>query len=151
MEWYIYALLAPAFWALNNIFIKFLITNKFRTYVPMISTIIMMDLLFAMGTLAIVPFTINFPYTIYAIMVGLMPVIAFWFYSKALLVEEISRIITLFQLIPLFVTILSVIFLNEILGLEKYLGIAIIVAASILISYKKIEGKSSFIFNFGLI
>ena len=144
MEWYIYALLAPAFWALNNIFIKFLITTKFKTYTPMICSIILMDAIFAIATLTIIPPAIYFPYTIYALIVGLMPLLAFWFYSKALIVEEVSRIVTLFQLIPVFVALLSVIFLNELLSSQKYLGIIIIVFASIIISYKKTNGKTAF-------
>ena len=144
MEWYVYALLAPAFWALNNIFVKFLIVNKFKTYVPMISSIIIIDLPYAIIISIIAPITINFPYALLALIVGLFPIVAFWFYSKALLLEEVSRLITLFQLIPVFVAILSVIFLNEILDLQKYLGIMIIVLASILISFRKIKGKSSF-------
>ena len=144
MEWYIYALLAPAFWALNNIFVKFLITTKFKSYVPMISTIIFMDVPFTLAILLIAPINFIFPYTIYAIIVGLLPLLAFWFYSKALLVEEVSRLTTLFQLIPVFVALLSAIFLNEILNPQQYLGIIIIVAASMLISYKKTNGKTSF-------
>lgn len=144
MEWYIYAFLAPAFWALNNIFIKFLITNKFKTYIPMISSIIIMDVPFALVTLLIVPLNINFPYTIYALIVGILPIIAFYFYSKALLLEEVSRLITLFQLIPVFVALLSVILLKELLTIHKYLGIVIIVIASMLISFRTIKGKSSF-------
>jgi len=144
MEWYIYALLAPAFWALNNVFVKFLITTKFKSYVPMISTIIFMDVPFTLAILLIAPINFIFPYTIFAILTGLLPLLAFWFYSKALLVEEVSRLTTLFQLIPVFVALLSAIFLNEILGPQKYLGIIIIVVAAMLVSYKKTKGKSSF-------
>jgi drug/metabolite transporter (DMT)-like permease len=52
-------------------------------------------------------------------------------------VEEISRITPLFQFIPIFVVFLSTIFLNEILSLQKYFGIALIVVTSIVISYRK--------------
>jgi drug/metabolite transporter (DMT)-like permease len=144
MEWYIFALLAPAFWALNNIFIKFLITKKFKSYFPMIISIIIMDSLFALAILVVAPITFQFPYTFYALAVGLMPLLAFWFYSKALLVEEVTRIITLFQLIPVFVVLLSAFFLNEILIPQEYLGIAIIVIASTLISYKKTKQEKMF-------
>ena len=144
MEWYIYALLAPAFWALNNIFVKYLITTKFKSYVPMISTIIFMDVPFTLAILLIAPINFIFPYTIFAILTGLLPLLAFWFYSQALLVEEVSRLTTLFQLIPVFVALLSAIFLNEILGPQKYLGIIIIVVAAMLVSYKKTKGKTSF-------
>jgi len=75
--------------------------------------------------------------------VGLMPLLAFWFYSKALMVEEISRITPLFQFIPIFVVLLSVIFLNEILSVQRYFGVAIILIASVLISYRNSKsGKS---------
>ena len=144
MEWYIYALLAPAFWALNNVFVKFLITTKFKSYVPMISTIIFMDVPFALAILLIAPINFVFPYTIFAILTGLLPLFAFWFYSQALLVEEVSRLTTLFQLIPVFVALLSAIFLNEILGPQKYLGIIIVVVGAMLVSYKKTKGKTSF-------
>lgn len=141
MEWYIFALLAPAFWALNNIFIKFLITNKFKTYFPLIFTVISCDIIFAGAVLVFGTVTYSYPYSLLAMAAGLMPLIAFWFYSKALITEEISRIVTLFQLIPIFVVLLSVVFLNEILGIQRYIGISLIVIASILISYKKAGNK----------
>jgi len=143
MEWYVYALLAPAFWALNNVFIKFLITNKFKSYLPLIFTVISMDAVFAVTVLISGAVEYSFPYSLLALAAGLMPLMAFWFYSKALITEEVSRIVTLFQLIPVFVVFLSVIFLTEILGTHRYLGISLIVIASILISYKK-AGKKSF-------
>ena len=143
MEWYVYALMAPAFWALNNVFIKFLITKKFKSTLPLIFTVISMDAVFAFTVLISGAVEYVFPYSLLAFAAGLMPLMAFWFYSKALITEEVSRIVTLFQLIPVFVVFLSVIFLNEILGTQRYLGIGLIVIASILISYKK-AGKKSF-------
>jgi drug/metabolite transporter (DMT)-like permease len=143
MEWYIFALLAPAFWAMNNVLIKFLITNKFKSYFPMIFTVVFMDAVFALAVSTFTPIVVSFPYSIVALIVGLMPLLAFWFYSKALIMEEVTRIITLFQLIPVFVVFLSVIFLNEVLGIQKYFGIFLIVIASMLISYKK-SGEKPF-------
>ncbi len=156
MEWYVFALLAPAFWAMNNVFMKFLITNKFKSYFPMIFTVAIMDTIFALAVAAFTSISFFFPYYIIAFAVGLMPLLAFWFYSKALIMEEVTRIITLFQLIPVFVVFLSAIFLDEILGIQKYSGIILIVIASMLISYKKSGGKSfssalKFMIPFGLI
>jgi drug/metabolite transporter (DMT)-like permease len=156
MEWYVFALLAPAFWAMNNVFIKFLITNKFKSYFPMIFTVVFMDAIFALAVPAFTSISVYFPYSIVAFLVGLMPLLAFWFYSNALIMEEVTRIITLFQLIPVFVVFLSVIFLNEILGIQKYFGIILIVIASMLISYKKSGEKSfssalKFMIPFGII
>jgi uncharacterized membrane protein len=156
MEWYIFALLAPAFWALNNVFIKFLITNKYKSYFPMIFTVISMDAIFAIAIAALTSISTIFPYSILALLAGLMPLLAFWFYLNALIKEEVTRITTLFQLIPVFVALISPVLLNEILSAQKYAGIALIVTASILISYKKSGTKSfssalKFMIPFGII
>jgi drug/metabolite transporter (DMT)-like permease len=156
MEWYIFALLAPAFWALNNVIIKFLITNKFRSSLSLMFTVISCDAVFAVAVLIFGSITYSFPYSFLALAVGLMPLTAFWFYSKALITEEVTRIVTLFQLIPVFVVVLSVIFLNEILGIQRYLGIGLIVMASILVSYRKtgkkpFSGALKFMIPFGII
>ncbi len=58
------------------------------------------------------------------------------------MVEDVSRVVTLFQLIPVFVVFLSVVFLNEIVGIQNYLGITFVVLAATLISYKKSGGKA---------
>ena len=142
MEWYVFALLAPAFWAMNNVFLKFLITNKFRSSYSTIVTISSIDATFALTISLLTPIEALFPYSIVAFMAGLLPLTAFWFYSKAILAEEISRVATLFQLIPVFVVFLSVVFLNEVVGVQKYLGIGLVVLASTLISYRKSFGKA---------
>lgn len=142
MEWYIFALLAPAFWALNNLFIKFLITNRFRNYFPLIFTVIAMDVIFALMVPVFVPVTFSYPFSLCALLAGLLPLVAFWFYSKALFSEEVSRVVTLFQLIPVFVAILSAAFLGEALGVQRYFGIALIVVASVLVSHRTAGGRS---------
>jgi len=144
MEWYIYAIVAPAFWALNNVFVKFLLVKRFQSYFPTIISIIIMDALFAVAALSFTPIDIKLPCTLYALAVGSMPLLAFWFYSKALLVEEVSRVVTLFQLIPVFVALLSAVFLNEILFPREYSGIILIVIASTLISYKRTKKEEPF-------
>ena len=142
MEWYIFALLAPAFWALDNVFIKFLITNKFKSYYSTIAIISTADVVFALAISALTPIAVNFPFSVLALLAGLLPLTAFWFYSQAMLIEDVSRVVTLFQLIPVFVVFLSVVFLNEVLGVQRYLGIGLVLVAATLISYKKSGGKA---------
>lgn len=108
------------------------------------------DLIFAGAVYAVVPVSFEFPYILFALVIGVMPVLAFWFYSKALMVEEVSRLAPLFQFIPIFVILLSVPFLGEILSAQKYFGIALIVLTSILISYKKSENGNSLSYTFKL-
>lgn len=127
---------------MNNVFIKFLITNKFKSYFPTIAIISTMDTMFALSISLLTPINVYFPFSLLALLAGLLPFTGFWFYSKAILIEEVSRIVTLFQLIPVFVIFLSVVFLSEILVAQKYLGIGLIVIAATLISYRKSIKKS---------
>jgi drug/metabolite transporter (DMT)-like permease len=102
------------------------------------------DLLFAVIIYMFKPASFVFPTALFAMAVGLFPLLAFWFYSKALMVEEISRITPLFQFIPIFVVLLSVVFLNELLSVQRYFGVTVIVIASILISYRNSKSGKSF-------
>ena len=137
MDWFVFALLSPAFWGLSNVFNKFLVTKKFRGYFSIVSYLHFVDLIFAGIIYFVAPINFQFPYALFAMMVGLFPVAAFWFYTEALRVDEVSRVTLLFQFIPIFVVFLSALFLNEILSAQKYFGTALIVATSLLISYKK--------------
>jgi drug/metabolite transporter (DMT)-like permease len=82
-----------------------------------------------------------FPESLIAIFFGIFWVGGVSFYSKALIKEEVSRVMSLFFTLPLVVTILATIFLKEILIPVQYLGIVLLVASGILISYKKSKGK----------
>ena len=139
LDWLLFALLAPAFMALNIVINKFLVTKRFKGFSSMIIYLNFVDLIFAGVVLVFVPVSFSFPYVVFAMLIGIMPVVGFWFYSKALMVEEASRLTPLFQFIPPFVALMSVMFLGEILSAQQYAGIALIILTSILISYKKSE------------
>ena len=137
MDWLLFALLSPAFWALNSVVNTFLVTKKFQNYFSIVAYLNFLDLIFAGAVWVLTPISLEFPYVLVAVGIGLSMLLAFWFYNKALMVEEVSRITPLFQMIPIFVVFLSVVFLEEILTAQKYLGIALIVLTSLLISYRK--------------
>jgi uncharacterized membrane protein len=143
MDWLVFALLSPAFWGLSNVFNKFLVAKKFSGYFSIVSYLHFVDLIFACIIYFVAPVSFQFPYVVYAMAVGLFPLAAFWFYTKALRVEEVSRVTPLFQFIPILVVFLSAIFLDEILSAQKYLGIALIVVTSLLISYRRSESGNS--------
>jgi uncharacterized membrane protein len=137
LDWLVFALLSPAFWGLNNVVNKFLVTKKFQGYFSIVVYLNFLDMIFAGAVWVLTPVSLEFPYVLVAVGMGLIMLLAFWFYSKALMVEEVSRITPLFQMIPIFVVFLSVVFLDEILTAQKYLGIGLIVLTSLLISYRK--------------
>jgi drug/metabolite transporter (DMT)-like permease len=144
MDWFWFALLAPAFWGLNNVINKFLMTKKFQSFYSIAVYLNSIDLIFAATVFLTTSVSFMLPYALLAMIFGVLPFCAFWFYTKALMVEEVSRITPLFQFIPIFVVFMSVMFLDEILSAQKYLGIALIVVTSLLFSYRKSKGGGSF-------
>src|SRR3989344_9489064 len=58
-------------------------------------------------------------------------------YYKAVQYEEISRILMLFQFIPIFTLLLSFIILGERLSGNDLIGFALLIAAGVLVSYHK--------------
>ncbi|MCW4005442.1 MAG: EamA family transporter [Candidatus Bathyarchaeota archaeon] len=137
MDWVIFGLLAPAFWALNNVFLKFLLTKKFSSQAATVLFVLSLDTIFALAIFLLFPVQFVFPYSLFGFAAGALPFLALWFYAKALQAEEVSRLVPLFQLIPVFVAVFSAAFLDEILGPQKYLGIALIVGSAMLVSYRK--------------
>lgn len=65
-------------------------------------------------------------------------------YFKALEKEETSRVIPLFQFTPIFVLILSFIFLGELMQMKQYFGSLLIITGAFLVSLHKLDFK---IFN----
>ena len=62
-------------------------------------------------------------------------------YYMAINYDEISKIAIMFQLVPVFVLALSVIFLNEMLTSKRLAGFFILLVAGIIVSYKKTNAK----------
>ena len=74
------------------------------------------------------------------LLAGIIQIIAVFAFYKALAKEEVSRVIPLFQLTPVFVLILSVIFLKENLTLNQYIGFILVLLGGFFIGLKRIEG-----------
>jgi bacterial/archaeal transporter family protein len=137
MDWYILAIIAPAFFALNGVIAKILMTKKFRGYSSFLAMLNIMDLIIVSSIPFFTPVSFEMPYILLPLVYGIIGASSFWFYSKAMMLEEISKISSIMQMIPIFVVVISAVFLGEILNMQQYAGIAVIIAAAILLSYKK--------------
>jgi drug/metabolite transporter (DMT)-like permease len=140
MNWLIFALMAPIFWGITNVIDKFLMTKFLNKayFLPMWIGI------FGLPTSAFVflffkPIFI-YPYSIIAIFLGFVYSLSYLVYAKILINEEVSRAISLTFLYPILVTIMAGIFLKEVFGFQRYVGIFLLVISGLLVSYKK-EGK----------
>jgi uncharacterized membrane protein len=71
-----------------------------------------------------------------ALSAGILHLVAYAFYFKALKIEEVSRVVPLFYLSPVFLLFLAAIFLGEIFTPLKYLGVILLVIGAMLISLK---------------
>lgn len=72
---------------------------------------------------------------------GIMFVAAVTLYYKAVQYDEISRVIIINQISPVFVLILSFFLLGEVLTKNYFIGFLFLLIAGIVVSYNKIEGK----------
>ena len=138
MEWVILTLFAAIIWALGNIVEKFVLTRYFKTpFIPTffscffgifaaLITYLFAEVAFPALDILFVPF-----------IAGVLFTALVYNYFKALYVEEVSRVIPLFALVPLFVSVFAAVFLGEIFSIIKYAGVAFLMVGAFVISYEK--------------
>lgn len=71
-----------------------------------------------------------------ALLAGVVRATGIFFYAKALGEEEVSRVITIVYSNVIFVAILAAVFLGEVLSVQKYLGIALLLSGAMLVSLR---------------
>ena len=137
MSWILFSILATIVWAIVNTVDKYILTKLVR------KPVILLMILGIIGLIAsfLVYLFHGFSYLSYfnialAFAAGILYIIGILFYFKAVKIEEISRVIPLLYLSPLFVSILAAIFLGEIFTPIKYLGIFLLIIGAIFISSK---------------
>ena len=144
MSWIFLSILAAFIWSVVSILDKYIISKLVdRPIVPVI----------IMGTIglfssAAIFFILGFePLStaniLLAIIAGIFYVLTVFLYFHAAKIEEISKVVPLFYLTPLFILIIAALFLGEIFTPIKYLGIVLLVIGAILVSSSKLS------FNFG--
>lgn len=79
----------------------------------------------------------------FSLLLGVLYIAPLYLYMKGLQIEEASRAVPIFSLVPVFVAILGAIFLDEIFTLTTYIGIILAVSGSVIVSSKNF-GKEFF-------
>ncbi len=128
---------AAALWAGINVLDKFLISSRLRN--PRVMLIF--TSLISAAAAAVLPFFVpidynNWVYGLAAVGSGALYIAMSLFYLEALRYEEVSRVIPLFYVAPIFTAILAAIFLQEFFSGRIYAGIVLIVAGAIMISLR---------------
>jgi len=142
--WVFFSILGPLFWSISNIIDKYVLTKWVKK--PLVPIVVTSIICLAVGL--IIYSTVGFLYLSYlnvflAILTGIITILIYVLYFKALQIQEASRVIPLFYLSPLFILILAAVFLNEVFTPLKYLGIFLVIGGTILISVKNFS-KISF-------
>ena len=144
-DWILFALAAELIWAFTSLFDK-IILSKGHINSPYVFIVFNG----AMNVLLVflLPF-LDFGHlsamdALIALTAGFFLTFGVIFYYKAVQSEEISRVLMLWQLIPIFVLIASYFSIGEILTKRHLIGFLLLFVAGIVISYKKINGKFMF-------
>jgi len=140
--WLFFAILAPAIFSVNNFVDKFLVVKKIRDTAVITVFSGFVALLFGMIILLLRNFQLLEVKQLFLIVsagifaeFGLLP------YFKALSTDETSRVVPLFQISPIFVLILSALFLGEFLTTKQISGFLFILMSGFVLSAEKIEKK----------
>lgn len=140
MSWIFLSILAALIWSVVNIFDKYIISKLVeKPIVP----VIVMGIIGLIASAAIFIFHGFQPLSVInivlAIVAGIFYVLMTFLYFHAIKIEELSKVIPLFYLTPLFILIIAAFFLGEIFTPLKYLGIILLVAGAIIISSNKVS------------
>ncbi len=150
MLWQLYSLISATANAGSNVLDKFVLTKWIKNPLNSIIVLGVIQLLIALIIFSIYGFgNLSLFHIILALISGIFYILMTLFYFKAVQIEEISRVIPLFSLTPLFVLIFASLFLEEFFTYLQYGGIILLVFGALLLSYRP---KTKIVFgkSFGL-
>jgi transporter family protein len=137
MNWLIFVIIGHFFWATNGIIAKILLTkyvNNIFVYTIFIGLVSFLPVF----VVPFKPITLpNLSLLITSLIAGMLYVYAIIPYLKALSIEEVSRVMPIWRFVPLFVLILSILFLGEQLTNYELIAFFILVLGGLLISIHK--------------
>lgn len=136
--WAVYSTFSALCMAVVSLLDKFVLTRWIRR--PVVPVLFL-------GAIGLVPAVLVFcirgfgplpPFRfLLAFLAGVSFLVMAFFYFHAAKVEEISRVVPLFYLAPLFVSVFAAVFLQEVFSPRKYLGIFLLLSGAVLVSAKR--------------
>lgn len=137
MDWLFFAIISALVWSVTGIMDKYLVDKKVKN--PLIITVFV-RISYIIPVILILPFVaFSLPRPDFIVWIFFAAVLsnfgAILFY-KSISIEEISKAMPLFQLIPVFILFMSFLFLGELLRLFDYAGFLAIVIGGLVISAK---------------
>ncbi|MFO8015892.1 MAG: EamA family transporter [Candidatus Woesearchaeota archaeon] len=140
MEWIIFVFLAALFWMSCNIFSKILLSRHVKNAVVYAVLVGFAGLI----TLTLIPFNglsmPSLPILALTMLTGALYIYAMLPYFMSLMIEEVSRVMPLWKLKPLFVLLFAVAFLGESLNTFQLIAFFLLLFGGFMISVRRIEG-----------
>jgi drug/metabolite transporter (DMT)-like permease len=145
VDWLILSVAASVLWAFGVIIDKVILTKHMQDPISYQLLYVATELPILLVLLVFTNISSALPWVAFGIAAGLSHYLALFLYFKAMMIEEASRVISLFYIGPIFTLILAAIVLKENLTSSMYIGVILLVLGAISISYKKVEGKGTMV------
>jgi drug/metabolite transporter (DMT)-like permease len=140
MSWIGLSILAALVWSVVNVLDKLTLT---KWPIPPILLVILMSIIGLIASIGIFIFYpvhfLPFPLMIWAFLAGASYFATTYLYFYAVKWENVSRVIPLLYLTPLWIALIAHFFLDEHLRSTQYWGISLLIAGAVLISVKKFQ------------
>ncbi len=132
------AALAPLSWAASNLVDNYLLSKKLSDAIAYDVLTILISSVFAVLIFVSVKVSVGFDAFFYGTLVGLAFSGLYVLYNIGMMKEEGMQVVSVIYTLPLYVALFSWLFLGEGLDAQNYLGIVLLCASAIMISYKTI-------------
>lgn len=150
----VFAIIAPIVWGFLNTFDKFVISHKvknvlgFAVWVGVANIIISFLIALFLNWSGVTLISLVFP-ACAGIVFGVQAIL----YYKALNKSDVSHLIGLYYVYPVFVSALSFIFLKEVVSFLGYIGVFLVISGSVALSFrvKNLKAKMDYGLLFGII
>ncbi|MDM7940711.1 MAG: EamA family transporter [Methanothrix sp.] len=143
LEWIVLAFLSTVFFSAAGVLDKLLLSSDASDSKAYIVCQILIQQVFTLPVIAIVGTNFIYPESLYAIIFGCLQVLPSFYYMRAMQIEEASKVTALEYVYPLFVFIGSVLLLGGVLEMKQCAGVLMLLAGTLLISYRNNGSKSS--------
>jgi len=138
MGWFAYALLAALLMTCINFGDKFVVESQVPNPLALIIFLSQFNLIIGVILWVLTGFaTIPLSQGSWLILAGMAPAFAGFFYFQAVSKAEITRIVLLSQLLPLFTLVFSMMFLRETITVVQSIGFALILVAALAVTLQR--------------
>lgn len=136
MSWVIFTIIAVVLWSSVNVLDKFVLSRLVKRPVVPLLVLALWSLLVGVGVLLFKPVHLAVDVIAWSLFSGVLYAAGVLFYFYAAKRDEISRVVPLLYLSPLFVAFFANFFLGELLSFWQYVGVFLLVLGAVIIAFK---------------